>query len=50
MQDNVQQSKPMIILKKMWPYINRVINSVVYFIIMLIKNFFKSAIQMIQGK
>jgi hypothetical protein len=49
MQENVQQSKFMIIMKKIWPYINRVLNAVVYFIIQIIRNFFKSAIEMIKG-
>lgn len=49
MQDNVQQSKFMIFLKKIWPYINRAINTVVYFTISVIRSFFKSAMQMIKG-
>lgn len=48
MQENTQQSQFIIILKKIWPYIYRVINTVLYFIIMIIKNFFKDAIRMIK--
>lgn len=49
MQDNIQQSKFMIILKKIWPVINRVLNGVFYFIVTIIKNFFKDAFRMIKG-
>jgi hypothetical protein len=49
MQENQVQSRFMIILKMIWPYINRVINMVVYFSITLIKNFFKDAFRMIKG-
>lgn len=49
MQENMQQSRVMIFLKKIWPFINRVINGIVYFIISLIKGFFKTAMQMIKG-
>ena len=49
MQENVQQSRFMIFLKKIWPYAIRVINTVVYFIISVLRSFFKSAMQMIKG-
>jgi len=49
MQDNLQQSKFVIIMKKIWPVIYRVINMVVYFLINLIKGFFKDAIRSIKG-
>ncbi|MGH7204166.1 MAG: hypothetical protein ACREHC_07010 [Candidatus Levyibacteriota bacterium] len=50
MQGNVQESRYMRALKKVWPFINRVLNSTVYFILSLIKTFFKDTLRMIQGK
>lgn len=50
MQENIQQSRVVIILKKIWPAIYRVINSTLYFIMSLIKTFFKDTMRMIQGK
>ena len=49
MEENQQQSPFIVLLKKIWPFIYRVINAVVYFIIMIIRNFFKDAIRMIKG-
>ncbi|MBA3723517.1 MAG: hypothetical protein H0W89_01325 [Candidatus Levybacteria bacterium] len=49
MQENVQQHPIILFLRKIWPYVSRVINTVLYFIISLIKNFFKIAMQMIKG-
>ncbi len=49
MQENQQQSQFMIIMKKIWPFINRVINTIVYFLLSLIRGFFKNAIRMIKG-
>lgn len=49
MEENVQQSPFIVLLKKIWPFIYRVINRVVYFIIMLIRNFFRDAIRSIKG-
>lgn len=51
MDENQQQPSPFIlILKKVWPFINRVINTVIYFILGLIKTFFKYAVRMIKGE
>jgi len=49
MQDNLQQSPAIIFLKKIWPFVYRVINGIIYFIIMLIRGFFRNAITMIKG-
>ncbi len=49
MQENVQESSFMRLLKKVWPFINKVLNNIVYFFMSLIKGFFKNAIQMIKG-
>jgi len=49
MQDNQVESPFIVFLKKIWPFIYRVINTVVYFLIMLIKNFVRDAIQSIKG-
>ncbi|HWY80132.1 MAG TPA: hypothetical protein VNW29_07280 [Candidatus Sulfotelmatobacter sp.] len=49
MENNLQQSPIIVFMKKVWPFIYRVINGIIYFIIMLIRNFFKDAIRMIKG-
>ncbi|HSX08644.1 MAG TPA: hypothetical protein VLF93_00645 [Candidatus Saccharimonadales bacterium] len=49
MQDNQVQSPYIVFLKKIWPYVYRVINTTLYFIINLIKNFVRDAIQSIRG-
>lgn len=49
MQENQQQLPVIVLLKKVWPYIYRVINAIFYFIIMLIKNFVRDAIRSIKG-
>jgi hypothetical protein len=49
MQENVQQSPVLVLLKKIWPFINKILNAVFYFLISLIKSFFKNAITMIKG-
>jgi len=49
MEQNVQQSQPMIVLKKIWPYINRAINSSLYFILNVIKGIIKTGIDQIKG-
>lgn len=50
MEENLQQPQWKIILKKVWPTIYRVINSVFYFLINVIKNFFKVAMDEFKGK
>lgn len=50
MQENIQQSKVVIVLKKIWPAIYRVINTSVYFLLSLIKTFFKDVMRSISGK
>lgn len=50
MNENLQQSRVIIILKQIWPFVYRAINSIFYFIVNLIKYFFKNAIKMIKGE
>ncbi len=50
MEENSQQSKFIIFLRKIWPFIYRVLNSTFYFILGIIKYFFKNAIAMIKGE
>jgi hypothetical protein len=51
MDENQRQPSPvMVILKKIWPFIYRVINTVLYFLLSLIRGFFKMAFQMIKGE
>ncbi len=49
MQDNLQQSPFIVFMKKIWPFVYRVINAVLYFLIMVIKNFVRDAIESIKG-
>lgn len=49
MQDNLRESPFIVFMKKIWPFIYRVINAVFYFLIMLIRNFFREAIRSIKG-
>jgi hypothetical protein len=49
MQENTQQSRVIIFLKKIWPIFYRILNKSTYFIIMLIRNFIKDAIGMIRN-
>jgi len=49
MQDNQQQSPFIVFMKKIWPFVYRVINAIFYFLIMLIRNFVRDAIQSIKG-
>jgi hypothetical protein len=44
-----QDSKFMIALKTIWPVINKVLNMVFYFLISIIKSFFRTAMQMVKG-
>jgi hypothetical protein len=50
MNENTQKSKYIVFLEKIWPYIYRVLNTVFYFILNLIKYFFKSAMKMVKGE
>jgi hypothetical protein len=49
MQENQVESPFIVLLKKIWPFIYRVINGILYFLIMIIKNFVRDAIQSIKG-
>jgi len=49
MQENQAQSPFIVFLKKIWPFIYRVINGILYFVMMLIRNFVRDAIQSIKG-
>jgi hypothetical protein len=49
MQENQVESPFIVFMKKIWPFLYRVINAVIYFVIMLIKNFVRDAIQSIKG-
>lgn len=49
MQQNLNQSRIIILLKKIWPTIYRLINSSFYFVIHIIKSTIKSAIDQIKG-
>lgn len=50
MQENVQESRAIRLLKQVWPAINRILNKIFYFLISLIKTFFRDTMRMIQGK
>lgn len=49
MQENTQQSRFIIFMKKIWPFVYRVINIIIYSLFHMIRNFFKDAIRMIKG-
>ena len=49
MQENVQQSPVMRAIKKAWPVINRFVNGVLYFIMGVIKNIIKGAMDQFKG-
>lgn len=49
MQENLRQSQIINFLKQIWPYIYRLLNAVFYYIMGIIKYFFKNAIKMIKG-
>ncbi|HSW48363.1 MAG TPA: hypothetical protein VLG67_04780 [Candidatus Saccharimonadales bacterium] len=50
MENNQQQSRFKIIIQQIWPYINKILNYIFYFILGLIKTFFRYAKQMIKGE
>jgi hypothetical protein len=43
-----QESKFYIIMKKIWPFINKIVNMIVFFILDLIKSLIKESIRMIK--
>lgn len=49
MQENIQESAFIRLMKKVWPFFHKVLNSIIYFFMSLIKGFFKNAMQMIKG-
>lgn len=46
----MRQSPIMVALKKAWPFINRVINSIFYLIITIIKNIAQGVMEQFKGK
>ena len=50
MNENLRQSRFILLMRQVWPYINRILNSIFYFIVGIIRTFFKYAVQMIKGK
>ncbi len=49
MEENIQQSKFIIIMKKIWPTVYRWINASFYFILNLIRNIIKGIIEQVKG-
>lgn len=49
LQPSQQPSPVIVLLKKIWPFIDRVIRVTFYYIFMLIKNFFRDVVDMIKG-
>lgn len=49
MDQNTHQSRIIALLKIIWPTFHRILNSIVYFIIHIIKSTVKSAIDQIKG-
>jgi isochorismate hydrolase len=50
MYQNLQQSRIIILLKRIQPYFVRIFNSIVYFIISVIKSIFRGAMDQFKGK
>ena len=46
----MQQSRIKVFLKQIWPYVYRILNSIFYFILGIIRYFFRNAIKMIKGE
>jgi len=49
MEENLNKPRIYILLKAIWPTINRAINTTVYFIMHIIKSTIKSAMDQIKG-
>jgi uncharacterized membrane protein len=49
MQQNINQPRIIILLKLIWPTVNRAINSTFYFVVSTIKSIVKSSIDQIKG-
>ncbi len=49
MQENMQVSPVVALMKKAWPAISRIINATVYLIMSIIKNTFKGITDQIKG-
>jgi hypothetical protein len=50
MQDNLRRSPFIVLLKKAWPTIYRIINSTIYFIITTLKNVVKGIMDQLKGQ
>lgn len=50
MEENLQQSPIKVGLKKVWPFINRALNGMFYFLITIIKSVVKGALDQFKGK
>ncbi len=50
MEENMKQSPIKIALKKAWPFINRVTNSVFYLIVSILKNIAQGIMEQFKGK
>lgn len=50
MEENLQQSRILILLKRIQPVFVRIFNSIFYFIISVIKSIFKGIIDQFKGK
>ncbi len=50
MEDNMRQSPIKIALKKAWPFINRLINTIFYFTISIIKSIARGIMDQFKGK
>jgi hypothetical protein len=49
MEENLNKPRYIILLRKIWPTVYRAINTIVYFIMHIIKSTIKSAIDQIKG-
>lgn len=49
MEQNVQESPIIRFFKKIWPSVNRITNSIIYFLLSTLKSIMKVAIEQIKG-
>ncbi len=50
MEENLRQSRILLLLKRIQPYFVRIFNSIFYFIISIIKSIFKGIMDQFKGK
>jgi hypothetical protein len=50
MYQNLKQSRVILLLRRVWPFVYRIINAIFYFIVNLIKYFIANAVKMIKGE